>query len=124
MKRFFGRADVLIILVLSVTALFFLVSDKQTPPAESAQIIIENQSPLTVDLQKMDAPYDITLSNGMVIHIAEGQIRVISSPCRDKLCVQCGILNKDGDIAVCLPLRTLIKVSGTKDNKTPDAITY
>ena len=53
--------------------------------------------------------------------IAEnGGIRFEHSDCKDKLCITSGELEKTGDVAVCLPAKTVITVTGSDF----DAVVY
>jgi len=52
--------------------------------------------------------------NGVAIEIADGRARVMSSPCRDKLCVRAGWLSRPGDVAICLPRRVIVEMRGGK----------
>ena len=53
--------------------------------------------------------------NGVVIEIKGGRARVTESPCRDKLCVRAGWLERPGDVAVCLPQRVIVEIRGAKE---------
>ena len=53
--------------------------------------------------------------NGVEIEIDGGRARVADSPCRDKLCVHAGWLERPGDIAVCLPQRVIVEIRGAKE---------
>ena len=53
--------------------------------------------------------------NGVEIEIDGARARVTESPCRDKLCVHAGWLEKPGDIAVCLPQRVIVEIRGAKE---------
>jgi len=50
--------------------------------------------------------------NEVVIEIEGGRARVVDSPCRDKLCVRAGWLDRPGDVAVCLPQRVIVEIRG------------
>ncbi len=50
------------------------------------------------------------------------KICFMSADCPDRLCVKAGWINKPGQIAVCLPNRTLIKIVRNND-RTLDGIT-
>ena len=125
MKRFANKADALLIACLLLVALLFFAWKNSGAPAQTALVIYgEAQVQESIDLSDVTIPYDMTLENGFVLHIEKGKIAVAASPCTDKLCIHCGELTKDGDTAVCLPQRTIIKVSGEKTKNAPDIITY
>ncbi|MCL2494074.1 MAG: NusG domain II-containing protein [Oscillospiraceae bacterium] len=51
--------------------------------------------------------------NEVVIEVDGSRARVTDSPCRDKLCVHAGWLDRPGDVAVCLPQRVIVEIRGT-----------
>ncbi len=56
-----------------------------------------------------------------VVRIEEGTVRVLSSPCPEKLCIKTGRIEKPGQWIACLPNRVLITIRGRGTNQ-PDAI--
>ncbi|MBC7319851.1 NusG domain II-containing protein [bacterium] len=56
-----------------------------------------------------------------IIEINNGKVRMLSSPCPDKLCVKEGYINKSGQVIVCVPNRIVIKIEG---RASLDALTY
>lgn len=56
--------------------------------------------------------------NGVEIHIENGKVFVSDSPCKDKVCIKSGKINR-GSIA-CLPQKVVIVVSKAK---MPDGVT-
>lgn len=67
---------------------------------------------------EIEGPQGIT-----VIEIAEKQVRVISSPCRDKLCITKGVLKNNGDWTACMPNRIYVGIEGGKEEEL-DEISY
>ncbi|MDA0333553.1 MAG: NusG domain II-containing protein [bacterium] len=47
-----------------------------------------------------------------VILIRDGQARIASAPCSGQFCVARGWLRKSGDIAACVPNRTVLRLTG------------
>lgn len=63
-----------------------------------------------IDLSK-DADYDIDTGEYTVhLHVADGGIAFVNSPCPDHLCEGFGILKTAGDWAACMPARTSITI--------------
>ena len=63
-----------------------------------------------IDLTK-DADYDIDTGEYTVhLHVADGGIAFVNSPCPDHLCEGFGILRNAGDWAACMPARTSITI--------------
>lgn len=56
-----------------------------------------------------------------VVEIADGAVRVISSPCPEKICIKTGRISKPGQWIACLPNRVFISIRGRKSEQ-PDAI--
>ncbi len=49
------------------------------------------------------------------IEIANGEIRVIDSPCRDKICVGSGWVSQAGQWIACLPNRVFVQVQSATE---------
>ena len=124
MKRKAGKADVCIVAALVLCAVLVFLFSKNASPARCAEIICEGVAVQTVNLQNVKEPYELVLENGLVLQVRQGGICVASSPCPDKLCVYCGWLEQAGDTAVCLPCRTIVKITGTPPDGAPDAVVY
>jgi len=56
-----------------------------------------------------------------VVVIEDGAVRVISSPCPEKICVKTGRISKPGQWIACLPNRVFISIQGRRSEQ-PDAI--
>ncbi|UWG96760.1 NusG domain II-containing protein [Dehalobacter sp. DCM] len=65
-----------------------------------------------IDLNKVEQPRNITISGDYhnTIRVEKGRIRFEESDCPNKICVLTGWLKKYGDIAVCLPNKTIIEI--------------
>ncbi len=56
-----------------------------------------------------------------IVEIKDRRVRMLYSPCPDKLCEREGYISKPGQIIVCVPNRILIKIEA----RAPfDALTY
>lgn len=51
------------------------------------------------------------------IHIHDGVVDVVDSPCRDKICVHAQALTAPGDWTACLPNNVFIKVLGQEHER-------
>ena len=56
-----------------------------------------------------------------VVVIRDGSVRVLSSPCPEKICVKSGGISKPGQWIACLPNRVFIAILGRRSEQ-PDAI--
>ncbi len=57
-----------------------------------------------------------------VVMIARGTVRVLSSPCAEKICVRTGSILRPGAWIACLPNRVLVSIDAREDKL--DAVTY
>ena len=53
-----------------------------------------------------------------------GSARVVDSPCINKICVSTGTLDAQGQIAVCIPNRVLLRLVGRSEPAGIDAVTW
>jgi hypothetical protein len=55
--------------------------------------------------------------------IADGKVRMVSSDCRDKVCIGMGWISTNGRSIVCLPNRVIIRITGGRDPAKVDTVT-
>ncbi|MEA2101665.1 MAG: NusG domain II-containing protein [Thermodesulfobacteriota bacterium] len=58
-----------------------------------------------------------------VVVIEASSVYMKSSPCPKKICVHMGVIHKAGSSIICIPNRVCVKIRGTSQDKTMDAIT-
>lgn len=120
--KLFKKADLIVIaLILAAAGLFIYLAGRDTSKPV-AEISVDGEIIQTVDLFSVNERTEIRPDGDYnIIIVAEnGKIRFEHSDCEDKLCVASGNLEKSGDIAVCLPAKTVITVTGTE----LDAVVY
>lgn len=57
-----------------------------------------------------------------VIEVADGRVRMLSSPCGRQICVRMGAISEGNALIVCVPNRILIRIPGDSPDRV-DAIT-
>ncbi|MEI8183113.1 MAG: NusG domain II-containing protein [Desulfomonile sp.] len=57
-----------------------------------------------------------------VIQIKNGRARIVSSPCRNKICVNMGSLGQEGGVLVCVPNEVVVRIGNDRVNGL-DAVT-
>ena len=107
------RADIIVIcaavLVLPVLYSHFWGDGSR---GEIARIQVADHEPLIIPLQRSQR-YTIEGPLGSsIIEVLDGRIRFTKSPCRNKLCIHSGWLQRDAEFAACLPNLISITVSG------------
>lgn len=124
MKHLFSikKADIAVIaaILLIAVSLFLFGHSTGTP---TATITVDGKNIQTIDLSEQHENRIIELENGVKIEVSENSICFIDSDCTGKDCIACGMLSSPGDIAVCIPNKTIIKLTG-KTNGVPDAVSY
>lgn len=56
-----------------------------------------------------------------VVLVKKGSLRVLSSPCKDKLCVKAGEIKRHGSVVACVPNGVVIVINGKQE---VESITY
>ena len=119
-RKLVTKRDIAVLAVLvffAIALLLFLrfgLKDGRT-----ALISVDGRDYMTVSLDKDD---EITLENGVKIIVSDGKIGFAESDCPDLVCVHTGMLSKAGDVAACVPNKTVISVSGGE--ASVDTLTY
>jgi hypothetical protein len=117
------RADLILVLI-AVAALCFLYSRYWVPGGDArfATVRTQDSEAEVLDLTR-DRKVSVTGPLGKsVIEIRDGRIRFSGSPCTGRICVHTGWLHEAGEVAVCLPNRVSIQLSG--DDTRFDAINF
>lgn len=58
-----------------------------------------------------------------IIEVHDGSVRVLSSPCQEKICIKSGSISRPGQWIACLPNRIFITIKG-RDEKKIDAFSF
>lgn len=116
------KGDAAIIAAVLLTALFlFLLSSSDGSAV--AEISVDGKTVKTIDLSEKSEAYSISLENGVIIEVSDNCIYFLESDCRGRDCIACGRLSSPGETAVCIPNRTVIKLTGKSDGAF-DAVSY
>ncbi len=119
-RKLVTKKDIIILAVILVAACALLLSVKLgRGSAKTALISVDGRDYMKVPLENDD---EITLENGVKIIVKDGSIGFCESDCPDKICIRTGMLSKSGEVAACVPNRTVISVEG--GSNAVDAITY
>ena len=112
------------LIIFTVIVIAALTAYKYTRAKTSLTAVVTSDgvTVLSLSLDEVTEKREFTLDNGMVIAAENGEIWVESAPCKDKICMRTGKLNRSGESAVCVPLKTVVSVKGASENI--DVITY
>lgn len=101
--------------------------------AFSVLAVEQSGPPTTVEIRSDDGDRLYSLSEDRtisvpgplgdtVLEIRDGAVRFLESPCRDKICIAAGFLDRTGQWAACLPNRVFATVTGTPTAADPDGV--
>ncbi len=123
-RKLITRNDIFLIIFLCVVISLCFVFKKTSETDLIAEIYFDGEIIDTVNLTEREEKRLVTGENNSVVICAEdGKIRFENSSCPDKICVQSGELENNGDFASCLPEKVVIKVTSEKKTEI-DAIVY
>ncbi len=124
--KLFSRYDLLVLMAISFLSIILLIPNLSTNDNLVATITIDGQVVESVNLNEVSGLREITLESDPIVKIKveKGRICVSEADCEDKLCVNCGWLETDGAMSVCLPAKVVVSVDGSANNDSPDVITY
>ncbi|MBE6827844.1 MAG: NusG domain II-containing protein [Ruminococcaceae bacterium] len=122
-RRLIEKRDIAVILILclAVGLCFFLFGRVNSQKTPVAVITVNGEEIKRINLARAEDG-KITLSNGVVIETVNHAIRFTESGCRDKICIHTGSLDKVGDTAACVPMKTVITLEGADSDI--DILTY
>jgi hypothetical protein len=63
------------------------------------------------------------LQGPSTFEVDDGRVRMVSSDCRDKVCIGMGWTETSGRSIVCLPNRVIIRITGGRDPGKVDTVT-
>ncbi len=89
-----------------------LIFSKKTESGKQVEIFVDGKLKFIYSLND-DRNIEIKGNIGSsTIEIKNGKIRMVFSPCPDKLCMKQGFIGNRGESIVCVPNRIVIKIKG------------
>ena len=123
-EKWFSKADFFLILaVLAGAVLLLLPQWLADENAVVAEVTVDGITVQEIPLKPSDEKQQYTLENGVVLETENGTIRFFESDCPDAVCVHTGALSRAGEIAACVPNKTVVVLKSEK-NAAVDGITY
>ncbi len=118
------RYDILLIAGLLAVALLGLgVIKYRTGGTDTVVIRVDGKEVIRAPLAK-DQHFSVDGPLGkMEIEVKDKRVRVINSPCKRKICVQTGWIDKPYQTIICAPNRVVIDLLGGEDDDKLDGIT-
>ena len=120
-KSFFITIAIVVFVCILLTA-FAIFQDN----GSVAEIYQDGRILHTISLDKVENPYEITISGQdrhNIVLVEKGKISMKDATCPDGLCKKIGAIKNSSYPIVCLPNKVIIKIKGGEVGyDTPDAI--
>lgn len=112
MQRKIRFWEILIICIIVILSVFlFLLYKMFRHDGKSAVITIDSEVIDTINLEtEKSRIFKLDGHENVIIEIMDGQIRVLSSDCPDKICVQSGFISQVGESIICMPNKLIIEI--------------
>lgn len=115
-RPYFKLTDLIIIIIVLLvsvsgfTFVYFKTSETYAPA--TAQIRVNTQLVKTIELSKIESPYEITVDGNfpVTLEVSCDGVRFIKSECPDGLCIHSGLIEAN-ESAACLPAGVSVKVT-------------
>ena len=110
----------LLLIILSLSGICFI---REILPESQTVLIDADGKPAYVLPLNEDKTVSVVGSEGKtIVEIRGNKVRIIDSPCRNKLCIRQGWVETGG--VVCLPNKVVVTIRGHEDNdRGVDAVT-
>ena len=125
--KFLKKSDILLIVVLLLLC-GLIALPKYLNQSSSLVAVVKKDG---VEIARIDLSsvtesyeYDLECEPKAKLTVEKGCIYYSYAECHDKICVNTGKLDAAGDVAACIPSKTLVIIEGVKDGDAPDIITY
>lgn len=110
MKRFINKRDILIILLLAAAAAACLLLLMNRNSGAAAVVEWGGVEIARLPLSQ-NGVYAFECDITITLEVRDNAVRFINPLCPDHVCAQYGWLKNDGDFAVCMPARAIVKIS-------------
>lgn len=121
--------DVVIVFFVAVSAVLLLSYFHRVPSRDTGSTaIVEVNGKVIhrIELGKGLKRKDLKVTGQIgasVVRVEGKKIRMLSSPCRDKICVGMGWAEKSGSSIICMPNRVIIRLERSPKGRRIEAIT-
>jgi hypothetical protein len=105
---------VLIVSLLAISLIWTISIFRSHLPGQEAEIYTEKGFVSTYPISQntsINVPGPLGYTN---IEIKSGKVRVISSPCPNKLCMHMGKIENAGESIICIPNKVYVIIKGKK----------
>ncbi|MFC1692871.1 NusG domain II-containing protein [Candidatus Latescibacterota bacterium] len=122
--KYFTRSDIVLITVLLALSISgFAAIRHYGGIGKHAVVEVDGTRVLELSLERNVTTEVDGLLGETVIVVGEGSVRIEDSPCPGKHCIRMGRLSHGGQIAVCVPNRIVVYITGGSENDSYDGVT-
>lgn len=109
------RLDRLVVILVALLCAGSLAFFGRSGSGEQVAILIDGETRFVAGLDnertvRLDGPLGET-----VVSIKNGGVRVLESPCPQKVCMGMGPVSRGGELVACVPNRVLIRIEGAAE---------
>ena len=123
-RKLFRKTDVIIIVLMLLTAALFQLFMRQSGTGEACRVLYNGAVVKTVSLG-VDGDFTVHEAPDMVFEIKGGRVAAARSGCPDKTCVNTGFIGSHAQKIVCLPNKIVVEVTtGGTGPDAPDMVTW
>lgn len=122
-NKLITKADLIIILAVTAAAAVMFFAPRVFGNGEKRAVIMrDGKTVYDIPLADIAEPR-VYSAEGVKITVTQNGAYVSESDCRDKICVNTGMLCNNGDTSACVPNRVVVKIicNGVKEI---DAVAY
>lgn len=117
-RNFISKKDIILITAIIIFALFFyFIYSNMFTSSGNVEIMYNGKTVETHQLTE-NTVFSVNYAPNVKIEIKDGKVKVISSDCPDKVCVNTGTISKAGQTIVCLPNKLTVRI--IPDGSGPD----
>lgn len=107
-----SAGDVVLVAAVLLTAAGLLVARPGGGTPRAARVQVGDEVVHVLPLEE-EARVEVAGPVGVSrVAVAAGRVRVLDSPCVQRICVRRGWLGEVGEVAVCVPNRLVVRVEG------------
>ncbi len=113
---------ILILLVVAMSVSSFFLIAALGPEGSVVTVEVNGNVVYRTDLRGASR-FSVQGARGeLQLEVKDGSIRVVSADCPNKICVRTGSRQRSGEIIVCVPNKTIVRI-GMGHGETIDAVT-
>ena len=124
MSKYFKRGDILIIIIVLISAFLLYLPAFIPKNGRIAEITADGSVVNRINLSEVKESYIVNIQ-GSEILVEPGRIGYLRSDCPGGDCIRFGMLERPGSFAACIPNHTMIRILvNPGQGQGPDALTY